>query len=67
MFCIINYYNPAGKIYTGGGVDVTVISYDQKHVTGTFSGKLVNVCYTGASDPNPQFTQISEGKIDLHN
>jgi hypothetical protein len=66
MDCIINYYNPASKTYTGRGVTVNVVFYDQHHLTATFSGKLVNIYYTGTSDPNPEFIQITNGKMDLH-
>ncbi len=47
MNCIINYYNPQGIAYTGEDVTIVVTSYDQKHLTGTFSGKLVNINYDG--------------------
>jgi hypothetical protein len=42
------------------------VFYDQHHLTAAFSGKLVNVYYTGTSDPNPEFIQITNGKMDLH-
>ena len=45
MNCIINYYNPQIITYTGKDVTIVVTSYDQTHLTGTFSGKLVNVYY----------------------
>lgn len=63
--CIINYYNAAGATYTGKEVSVRVDSYDGTHLTGTFSGKLVDINYTGASDKNPEFIQITDGKFDL--
>ena len=73
MNCIINYYNPQGITYTGENVTVVVTSYDQKQLTGTFSGKLVNINYDGGlggSTANtaknyPQYIQITDGKFDL--
>ena len=73
MNCIINYYNPQGIIYTGEDVIVVVSSYDQNHLTGTFSGKLVNVNYDGGlggakakiAKNYPQYIQITDGKFDL--
>ncbi len=73
MNCIINYYNPQGITYTGEDVTVVVTSYNQKHLTGTFSGKLVNINYDGGlggSTANtaknyPQYIQITGGKFDL--
>ncbi|MEJ0082246.1 MAG: hypothetical protein WDM78_15165 [Puia sp.] len=67
MNCIINYYNAAGATYTGKDVTVTVTSYNQKQLTGTFSGKLHNINYKVSSDKNPEFIQITNGKFDLHN
>ncbi len=73
MNCIINYYNPQGIIYTGEDVIVVVSSYDQNHLTGTFSGKLVNVNYDGGlggakakiAKNYSQYIQITDGKFDL--
>lgn len=73
MNCIINYYNPQGITYTGEDVTIVVTSYDQKQLTGTFSGKLVNINYDGGlggSTANtaknyPQYIQITVGKFDL--
>lgn len=68
MNCIINYYNPQGITYTGEDVTVIVTSYDQKQLTGTYSGKLVNVLYDGGSTITmnyPQFIQITDGKFFL--
>ena len=67
MNCIINYYNAAGATYTGKDVIVTVTSYNQKQLMGTFSGKLHNINYKGTSEKNPEFIQITNGKFDLHN
>ncbi len=74
MNCIINYYNPEGITYTGEDVTVIVSSYDQNHLTGTFSGKLVNVNYDGGlggakakiAKNYPQYIQVTDGKFDLH-
>ncbi len=68
MGCIINYYNSKGIVYTGKDVTVVVTSYGQKQLTGTFSGKLVNVYYEGGSKDAknyPEFIQITDGKFDL--
>jgi len=73
MNCIINYYNPQGITYTGEDAIVIVASYDQNHLTGTFSGKLVNINYDGGlggSTANtaknyPQYIQITDGKFEL--
>lgn len=65
--CIINYYNLEGITYTGQDATVTVTSYDQKHLSGTFSGRLVNAYYDGNSVAKnyPQYIQITDGKFDL--
>ncbi len=68
MNCIINYYNPQGITYTGEDVTVVVSSYDKNHLTGTFSGKLVNAYYdegTNGAKNYPQYIQITDGKFDL--
>ena len=73
MNCIINYYNSQGITYTGEDAIVIVASYDQNHLTGTFSGKLVNVNYDGGlggSTANiaknyPQYIQVTDGKFDI--
>ena len=68
MNCIINYYNPHGITYTAEDVTVVVSSYDQNHLTGTFSGKLVNVYYdegTNGAKNYPQYIQITNGKFDI--
>ncbi|HEY2721919.1 MAG TPA: hypothetical protein VGI82_09340 [Chitinophagaceae bacterium] len=66
--CIINYYNPEGVTYTGSDVTVTVTSYDGNKLTGTFSGKLVNVNYDEGDNKNeksaPQFIQVTDGKLN---
>ena len=66
MNCIINYYNAAGATYTGKDVTIIVTSYNQKQLAGTFAGKLHNINYKGASDKNPEFIQITNGKFDMH-
>ncbi len=68
MNCIINYYNSHGITYTGEDVIVNVTSYDSKKLSGTFSGKLVNVYFDGKSDAKnyPQYIQITDGKFDMH-
>lgn len=68
MNCIINYFNTHGITYTGKDVTVVVSSYDKNHLTGTFSGKLVNAYYdegTNGAKNYPQYTQITDGKFDL--
>ncbi len=73
MNCIIGYYNPAGVVYTGEDVTISIASYTKNQLTGTFSGKLVNVNYDGGlggSTANiaknyPQYIQITDGKFDL--
>ncbi len=67
MNCIINYYNPQGITYTGEDVTVVITSYDQTHLTGTFSGKLVNTYYEekAAAKNYPQYIQVTDGKFDL--
>lgn len=41
--CIINYYNPDGKVYTGSDVTVSVASFSNGHLTGTFAGGNVTL------------------------
>lgn len=73
MNCIINYYNPEGVVYTGEDATVNVTSYSKSHLTGTFSGKLVNVNYDGGlggatakiAKNYPQYIQITDGKFEL--
>ncbi len=68
--CTINYYNPQGVTYTGSDVTISVTSYNSQHVTGTFSGKLVNAYYdlgTKGAQNYPRFIQITDGKFDVHN
>ena len=69
MNCIWGYYNPAGIVQAGTDVVVNVTSYNQNHLTGTFSGKLVNVLYDdNAKAKNyPQYIQITDGKFELQN
>ena len=68
MNCIINYYNPQGITYTGDDLTIIVSSYDQSHLTGTFSGKLVNAYYDEQAKAKnyPQYIQVTDGKFDLH-
>ena len=59
---------------TGEDVIVVVSSYDQNHLTGSFSGKLVNINYDSGlggakakiAKNYPQYIQVTEGKFDLH-
>ncbi|HVU58055.1 MAG TPA: hypothetical protein VHD83_23500 [Puia sp.] len=67
--CIINYYNAAGVTYTGEDVTFDVTAYDGSHLTGSFSGKLVNIAFGGSSktaNQYPQYLQITDGTFDLH-
>jgi hypothetical protein len=71
--CIWGYYNSAGVVYAGTDVVVNITSYNQSHLTGTFSGKLLNVNYDGGlggatakiAKNYPQYIQITDGKFDL--
>ncbi len=71
--CMWGYYNPEGVLYAGIDMVVNVTSYNQKQLTGTFSGKLVNVNYDGGlggptsktAKNYPQYIQIADGKFDL--
>ena len=67
MNCIINYYNPQGIVYTGDDVTVIVSSYNGSKLSGTFSGKLVNVYFQeGKNEKNyPEFIQITDGKFEM--
>ena len=56
--CIMNYYNPAGKVYTANTALVTITSYSGGHLTGTFAGDFD--AYEGDSK-----IQITDGKFDL--
>jgi hypothetical protein len=75
MNCIIGYYNPEGVVYAGEDVTINVTSYTQNKLTGTFSGKIVNVNYDGGLGGSsskiaknyPQYIQITDGKFDLQN
>ncbi|HVM86928.1 MAG TPA: hypothetical protein VMT76_01985 [Puia sp.] len=60
--CIINYYNPQGATYTANDATITVTSYSQNHITGTFAGKFNR--YNGGN-ANPQHIEITDGKFDL--
>ena len=66
---MLSYFNSNGADYVPadhGDAIVTVSSFDTNHLTGTFSGKFQNTDYKGASDPNPEFIRITNGKFDLH-
>lgn len=65
MNCIINYYSPEGSTYTGNDVTIVVTDYSKDRLTGTFSGKLHNINYKSASNKNPEYIQITDGKIDM--
>ncbi|HVZ96195.1 MAG TPA: hypothetical protein VG847_04925 [Chitinophagaceae bacterium] len=69
LLCVINYYNPRGVTYTGKDVTIVVTSYDQQHLTATFSGTLDNVYYdlgTNGAKNYPKSVEITDGKIDVH-
>ncbi|MDB5156014.1 MAG: hypothetical protein JWR50_721 [Mucilaginibacter sp.] len=58
--CIINYYNADGKVYTGSDVTVTITSFSNGHLTGTFAGEL------SRWDGDKKIPmQITDGKFDL--
>ncbi|MEO7045355.1 MAG: hypothetical protein ABI091_08640, partial [Ferruginibacter sp.] len=60
------YFNGKGITYSAHeNVTASVTSFDGNHLTGTFSGKFQNTNYKGASDTNPEFIQITDGKFDL--
>ena len=64
---MFSYFNSKGADYVAkGDVTASVISFDGNHLTGTFSGKFENTNYKGASDINPEFIQITDGKFDLN-
>jgi hypothetical protein len=58
--CIISYYNPAGVVYSGNNVLVTITSYSSGHLTGTFAGQFRR--WNGG---NKILMQITDGKFDL--
>ncbi|MEO8861732.1 MAG: hypothetical protein ABI358_09930 [Ginsengibacter sp.] len=63
---MFSYFNGKGVDYVAyKNVTASVTSFDGNHLTGTFSGKFQNTNYKGASDSNPEFIQITDGKFDL--
>lgn len=64
---MFSYFNSQGADYVvqEDGV-ASVTSFDGNHLIGTFSGKFQNTNYKGASDSNPEFIQITDGKFDLN-
>ncbi len=64
---MFSYFNNKGADYVAkGDVTETVASFGGNHLSGTFSGKFENTNYKGASDTNPEFIQITDGKFDLN-
>ncbi|MEO8852430.1 MAG: hypothetical protein ABI359_01535 [Ginsengibacter sp.] len=64
---MFSYFNGKGVDYvTYENATASVTSFDGNHLTGTFSGKFQNTNYKGASDSNPEFIQITDGKFDLN-
>ncbi len=64
---MFGYFNGKGVDYVNHeNVTASVSSFDGNHLTGTFSGKFENTNYKGASDTNPEFVQITDGKFDLN-
>lgn len=64
---MFSYFNSNGADYVAkGDVTATVVSFGGNHLSGTFSGKFENTNYKGASDTNPEFIQITDGKFDLN-
>jgi hypothetical protein len=63
--CFIKYYNPKGITYVGQKMTVTVTSYNQTKLTGTFSGKMTNAHYEKGSDRYPASITIYNGKFSL--
>ena len=63
---MFSYFNGKGTDYVNyENVTASVTSFDGNNLTGIFSGKFQNTNYKGASDPNPEFIQISDAKFDL--
>ena len=63
---MFSYFNSKGVDYVAeGDATASVTSFDGNHLTGTFSGKFHNALYKGASDSNPEFITITDGKFDL--
>jgi hypothetical protein len=63
--CFIKYYNPKGITYIGLDITVTVTSYNQKKLTGTFSGRMANAHLEKGSDRYPASILLYNGKFDL--
>jgi hypothetical protein len=63
--CFIKYYNPNGITFIGENITVTVKSYSQSKLTGTFSGKMTNAHYEKGSDRYPASITIYDGKFNL--
>ncbi len=64
---MFSYFNGKGTDYVAyENVTASVTSSDGHHLTGTFSGKFQNTNYKGASDGNPEFISITDGKFDLN-
>ncbi|MDQ2862695.1 MAG: hypothetical protein M3R50_03420 [Bacteroidota bacterium] len=64
---MFSYFNGKGVDYvTYENATASVSSFDGNHLTGTFSGKFQNTNYKSASDSNPEFIQITDGKFDLN-
>jgi hypothetical protein len=64
-YCLIKYYNPKGITYVAQKMTVTVTSYNQTKLTGTFSGKMANAHYEKGSDRYPASITIYNGKFNL--
>ncbi|MEO6844133.1 MAG: hypothetical protein ABI184_03110 [Ginsengibacter sp.] len=64
---MFSYFNSKGADYVAHeDVTASVTSVDGNHLTGTFSGKFENTNYKGASDINPEFITITDGKFELN-
>lgn len=63
---MFSYFNSKGADYVANeNVTASVTSFDGNHLTGNFSGKFENTNYKGASDSNPEFVLITDGKFDI--
>ena len=64
---MFSYFNSKGVDYVAQeDVTASVTSFDGNHLTGTFSGKFHNTNYKGASDSNPEYIVITDGKFELN-
>ena len=64
---MFSYFNNKGSDYVAhDDVTASVTSFDGNRLTGTFSGKFHNTNYKGASDSNPEFIAITDGKFELN-